>query len=399
MTYTVARPLPFGLPIALTCAPGQPLQGRIVLSSGHSLSFCSQSPLPRCLSPATLDLINTGRITLDWTTRMLSIMPTGRGGGCNQSTNDEIGNSRFGPSITSVEDKQPSRPSIHTDLPSIYSSGSDFEYMFDQLLVEPNFNIAYFEESVRYIALSEDTNVLRVKAAIRFLKRCFFRVFLTITKSGKYIQRELSDRCRSILAFLLRNMPLLTDLQRQTLGLIQSGLYWLSHSALVANAEIMQGLEAAYEVLTDRRLELSRGLPLTHMFFSRADFFTSLAVEIVFHRCQNNEYSDLPYVCAVLKAAIWRKDLFACYLVQEIVDYMQRIEGWVPDYELLFQGNEELAGLRACLQSDSEEIRKAGLQSLREMMKSQVSEVREIAEQIMEMQKEVEEENNKGLDR
>ena len=268
--------------------------------------------------------------------------------------------------------------------------------MFDQLLVESNFNIAYFEESLRYIALNEDTNVRRVKAALRFLKRCFFRVFLTITKSGKYIQREVSDRCRSIIAFMLRNMTLLNDIQRQTLGLMQSGLYWLSHSSLVQNTEVMQGLEAVFEVLTDRRLELSRGLPLTHVFFTRADFFTSLAVEVVFHRCRNNEYSDLPYVCAVLKAAIGRKDLFACYVVQEVADYMQRIEGWVPDYELLFQGNEELAGLQTCLQCDSEEIRRAGWKVLREMGKSDVSEVREIAVQIVELQGEAGEECNKG---
>jgi len=396
MSYIVARPLPFGLPIALTCIPSQPLQGRIVLSSGHSLSFHSQSPLPPCLSPATLDLISTGRIRLDWTTRTLSILPICRGGGCNQSTNDEIGNSRFGLSVASVQDKPSNQSPSHTDLPSVYSSDSDFEPMFDQLLVESNFNIAYFEESLRYIALNEDTNVRRVKAALRFLKRCFFRVFLTITKSGKYIQREVSDRCRSIIAFMLRNMTLLNDIQRQTLGLMQSGLYWLSHSSLVQNTEVMQGLEAVFEVLTDRRLELSRGLPLTHVFFTRADFFTSLAVEVVFHRCRNNEYSDLPYVCAVLKAAIGRKDLFACYVVQEVADYMQRIEGWVPDYELLFQGNEELAGLQTCLQCDSEEIRRAGWKVLREMGKSEVSEVREIAVQIVELQGEAGEERNKG---
>lgn len=386
MPITVSRLLPSGLPITLACLPGQPLQGRITLSSGHSLFFNSQSSLPISLSSATIDLIATGRITLDWTTRLLSILPIGRGGGCNQSSSDEIGNSRFGLSPPTAQERQHSVPSTHTDLLSIYASDGDFEAMFDELLVESNFNIAYFEESLRYIALNEDANVHRIKAAIRFLKRCFFMVFLTITKSGKYVQRELSDRCRSIIAFMIRNMSLLTTLQIQTLSLIQSGLYWISHSTLVPNTEIMQGLEAAYEVLTDRQLELSRGLPLTHVFFTRADFFTSLAVEIVFHRCRNNEYSDLPYVCAVLKAATGRKDLFACYIVQEIAHYIHRIDGWVPDYEVLFEGSGELAGLRTCLQSDFEELRRVGWSAIREMSNSEVIEVREMAKIMTETQ-------------
>lgn len=316
-------------------------------------------------------------------TRTVSVHPIGKGGGCSQSAIDEMGMSSLCHN-EALEKPGSGLEQGHSDLLAIYTAEDNHEAMFSALLQESHFTITYFESTLRCVALSDDHIFSRLQAAIRFIKRCFYRLFLSVTMSGKYVPREVADRCRTTISFMLLKLPLLTDHNKQSLLHIQSGLYWLSHSSLISNIELMQGLEAAYEVLTNRRLELSRGLPLTHHFFARGDFFLSLAVEIVFHRCRNNEYSDLPYICAVLKAVLLRNDLFACYLVYEIAEYMREIEGWVPDYEVLFEGKRQVDALKQCLETDFEELRSVTKTVLKEMELNKVSELREIARKLAE---------------